>query len=214
MCSGEPNRSGHVSSGPLAPPPPMSVALAAPHAASVDRLRDGSLSLPAQAALVAGTALLTGLLAQFELRVYLWEVPLTLQSLAVYGAGLFLGWRNGLLAMGLYLALGLVLPFYAGGASGLAHLMGASVGYLVAFPLVALVAGAVTERGRGFGRTLLGLGAGSAVLFACGVLGLLAVTDLSAAEAVTNGWLRFVPWDLTKIALVASASAAARRATA
>ena len=192
----------------------MSVALAAPHAASVDRLRDGSLPLAVQAALVVGAALLTGLLAQFELRVYLWEVPLTLQSLAVYGAGLFLGWRSGLLAMALYLALGLVLPFYAGGASGLAHLLSASGGYLFAFPLVALVAGAVTERARGFGRALAGLVAGSAVLFACGVLWLAAATDLSLGEAVVNGWLKFVPWDLTKIALVASAYAAARRATA
>ena len=98
----------------------MSVALAAPSAASVDRLRAGDAPLALQAALVVGTALLTGLLAQFELRVYLWEVPLTLQSIAVYGAGLFLGWRTGALAMLLYLALGLVLPMYAGGGSGLA----------------------------------------------------------------------------------------------
>lgn len=192
----------------------MSVALTAPSAASVDRLRASDAPLALQAALVVGTALLTGLLAQFELRIYLWEVPLTLQSLAVYGAGLFLGWRNGTLAMLLYLALGLVLPFYAGGESGLAHLLGASVGYLVAFPLVALVTGSVTERSRGFGRTILGLVAGSAVLFACGVVGLHTVTDLGWSEAVVNGWLRFVPWDLTKIALVGSVYAAARRATA
>jgi len=192
----------------------MSVALAAPHAASVDRLRDRSLSLPVQAALVVGTALLTGLLAQFEIRVYLWEVPLTLQSLAVYGAGLFLGWRNGLLAMALYLALGLVLPVFAGGASGLAHLLGASGGYLVGFALVPLFVGGLTERSRGLGRTALGLVAGSVVLFGCGVLGLHAATDLSWSEALTNGWLRFIPWDLTKLALVASTYAVARRATA
>ena len=192
----------------------MSVALAAPSAASVDRLRASDAPLALQAALVVGTALLTGLLAQFELRLYLWEVPLTLQSVAVYGAGLFLGWRNGALAMLLYLALGLLLPFYAGGGSGLGHLLGASVGYLVAFPLVALVAGAATERRRGFGRALAGLLGGSVALFACGVAGLAVVADLSLAEAVVNGWLRFVPWDLTKIALVGSAYAAARHATA
>ena len=83
----------------------MSVALAAPSAASVDRLRADDAPLALQAALVVGTALLTGLLAQFELRLYLWEVPLTLQSLAVYGSGLFLGWRLGALSMALYLAL-------------------------------------------------------------------------------------------------------------
>ena len=192
----------------------MSVALAAPSAASVDRLRASDAPLALQAALVVGVALLTGLLAQFEVRLYLWEVPLTLQSLAVYGSGLFLGWRLGALSMLTYLALGLVLPLYAGGGSGLEHLAGASVGYLVAFPLVALVAGAATERSRGFGRTLLGLVGGSVVLFACGVAGLHVVTDLSWGEAAVNGWLRFIPWDLTKIALVGSAYAVARRATA
>lgn len=192
----------------------MSVALAAPSAASVDRLRADDAPLALQAALVVGTALLTGLLAQFELRVYLWEVPLTLQSVAVYGAGLFLGWRTGALAMLLYLALGLVLPMYAGGGTGLDHLLGASVGYLVGFPLVALAAGLVTERRRGVGRTVLGLLAGSVVLFTCGVVGLHIVADYSWAEAAVNGWLKFVPWDLTKIALVTSLYAAARRATA
>ncbi|WP_412062206.1 biotin transporter BioY [Rubrivirga sp. IMCC45206] len=192
----------------------MSLALTAPSAASVDRLRAADAPLVLQAALVVGTALLTALLAQFEVRIYLWEVPLTLQTVAVYGAGLFLGSRNGALAMGLYLALGLALPVYAGGASGLAHLAGASAGYLFAFPLVAAIGGAVTRRRRGFGRSLLALAGGSVALFACGVLGLWLATDLSAAEAVVNGWLRFVPWDLTKIALVGSLYAIARRATA
>ena len=192
----------------------MSVALALPSSASVDRLRADDAPLALQAALIAGAALLTGLLAQFELRIYLWEVPLTLQTLAVYASGLFLGRRSGALAMGLYLALGLVLPFYAGGASGAAHLLGASGGYLLAFPVVAFVTGAITRHNRGFGRSLLALLAGSAVLFGMGTLGLALATDLSGAEAVERGWLRFIPWDLTKIALVGSLYAAARRATA
>ena len=192
----------------------MSVALAAPSATSVDRLRASDAPLAVQAAGVVGAALLTALLAQFEVRVYLWEVPLTLQSLAVYGSGLFLGWRNGALAMLLYLALGLVLPVYAGGGTGVEHLLGASVGYLVAFPLVALAAGAVTQRRRSGGRVLLGLAAGSLALFACGVVGLHLATGLEWGQALVNGWVKFLPWDLTKILLVASVYVGARRATA
>ncbi|MEM6289426.1 MAG: biotin transporter BioY [Bacteroidota bacterium] len=192
----------------------MSVALAAPHASSVDRLRADDAPLALQAALIAGTALLTGLLAQFELRLYLWEVPLTLQTLAVYSSGLVLGRRNAALAMGLYLLLGLALPFYAGGASGPAHLLGASGGYLLAFPLVAFVAGTVTRHNRGLGRTLLALVAASGVLFASGVVGLQVVTGMGAAEALTSGWLKFIPWDLAKIGVVAATYLAARRATA
>ena len=192
----------------------MSVALSVPSAASVDRLRSSDAPLALRAAGVVGFALLTGLLAQFELRLYLWEVPLTLQSLAVYGAGLFLGWRNGALAMLLYLALGLVLPVYAGGGTGIEHLLGASVGYLVGFPLVALAAGAVTDRQRSGGRVLLGLAAGSVALFACGVVGLHIVTGMEWTGALVNGWVKFLPWDVTKILLVASVYVGARRATA
>ncbi len=58
---------GHVSCGPPAPAP-MSVTLTAPSAASVDRLRAADAPLALRLSLVVGTALLTGLLAQFELR--------------------------------------------------------------------------------------------------------------------------------------------------
>ena len=193
----------------------MSVAVASPHAASVDRLRAGDAPLWLQAAGVVGFAALTALFAQAELRLYLWEVPLTLQTVAVYGAGLFLGARNGFLAMALYLAVGLFLPVFSDGGSGLAHLLGLSGGYLMAFPLVAAIGGALTRERRTFGRTLLAIVAGSLVLFTCGVTVLHVAADHATwTESVVGGWLRFVPWDVTKIALVASLYAAARRASA
>ena len=193
----------------------MSVAVAAPHSSSVDRLRASDAPLWLQAAGVLGFAGLTALFAQADLRIYLWEVPLTLQTIAVYSAGLFLGSRNGALAMGLYLALGLALPVFADGGTGLAHLLGASGGYLVAFPFVAALGGALTRERRTVGRTLVALAAGSLLLFAAGVTWLHGVADHATwGQSVTAGWLKFLPWDLTKIALVASLYAAARRASA
>ena len=192
---------------------PMSVTLAAARPAAIDRLRAADLPLTAQVASIAGAALLVALLAQAEVRLYLWEVPLTLQTLAVYGTGLVLGRRNGAIAMGLYLLMGLALPVFAGGESGAAHLFGATGGYLLAFPLVALVGGALTERTRTFDRALLALFAGSLVLFGFGVVVLHSVSGtLSWTAAVDMGWLRFVPWDVAKIMTVALAYTAARRA--
>ena len=193
----------------------MSVAVAAPHSSSVDRLRASDAPLWLQAAGVLGFAVLTALFAQADLRIYLWEVPLTLQTVAVYGAGLFLGSRNGALAMALYLAAGLALPVFADGGTGLAHLLGASGGYLLAFPFVAALGGAVTRERRTVGRTLVALVAGSLLLFTFGVSWLHVAADHATwTESVVGGWLRFVPWDVTKIALVASLYAAARRASA
>jgi biotin transport system substrate-specific component len=69
-------------------------------------------------------------------------VPITLQTFAVILAGLVLGWRRGGLAALLYVVLGLAgLPIFSGGVGGVAVLAGPSVGYLLAFPLGAALAG-------------------------------------------------------------------------
>ena len=189
--------------------------LHSPRTASIDALRGERASAAVQVAGVAGFALLTGLLAQFEVRLYLWEVPISLQTVAVYGAGLVLGARNGLLAMALYLALGLVLPFYAGGASGLAHLAGATGGYLFGMALAAAVIGALSRRMNTFAGSALSVFAGSAVLFTCGVAWLHFAADHATWwHSIESGWLRFVVWDLTKIAFVGAAYTALRRLTA
>lgn len=188
------------------------IALARP--ASIDRLRAADAPLALQAAGVVGFAALTALLAQAELRIYLWEIPLTLQTVAVYASGLFLGRRNGAVAMGLYLLAGLALPIFSDGGSGLTHLLGVTGGYLVGFPVASFLVGHLTRQRRTAGRSALALLAGSAALFACGVAGLVLLADAPLAEAALNGWLRFVPWDLTKIALVAALYTGARRTTA
>jgi biotin transport system substrate-specific component len=190
-------------------------ALHSARTASLDALHGDRASLAAQAAGVAGFALLVGLLAQFEVRLYLWEVPLTLQTVAVYGAGLVLGSRNGFLAMALYLALGLVLPFYAGGASGVEHLVGATGGYLVGMALAAAVIGTLSRRFNTFAGSALSVLAGSAVLFTCGVTWLhFAADHASWWQSLESGWLRFVAWDLTKVAFVSAVYSGLRRLTA
>lgn len=71
-------------------------------------------------------------------------VPITLQTLGVALAGLCLGpWRGGA-AVALYLVVGLAgMPVFAQGRAGLGVLAGPSAGYLVAFPVAAVVTGAV-----------------------------------------------------------------------
>ena len=75
-------------------------------------------------------------------------VPIAAQTFAVLLVGGALGFRRGLMAAGLYLVLGLALPVYAGGASGLHTLigrdaghwvLGATGGYLLGFVLAAAI---------------------------------------------------------------------------
>ena len=148
-----------------------------------------------------------------QVRIYLWEVPITLQTVAVYGAGLVLGGRNGALAMGLYLAAGLVAPVFAGEAYGIGYLTGsASAGYLLSYPLVAALVGWATARQRTFFGSGLAMAVGMVVLFTSGVVWLhVAAGHTTWWESIVKGALLFAAWDLAKVWLVAGADAGLRR---
>lgn len=69
-------------------------------------------------------------------------IPLTIQSLVILLVPLIAGWRIGLSAVLVYLiAGGLGLPVFAQGASGWTHFAGLSGGYLLGFPIAALLVG-------------------------------------------------------------------------
>lgn len=73
-------------------------------------------------------------------------IPLTLQTLGVALTGLCLGPWRGFAAMILYVAVGTAgLPVFSGGAAGLGILIGPTGGYLLSFPLAALVSGFVAR---------------------------------------------------------------------
>lgn len=69
-------------------------------------------------------------------------VPITLQTLAIMVTGIVLGpWRAGA-ALGLYVAVGLAgLPIFSQFRGGIGLLFGPSAGYIIAFPVVAIVVG-------------------------------------------------------------------------
>jgi biotin transport system substrate-specific component len=122
----------------------------------------------------------------------------------VYGSGLFLGWRNGLLAQILYLALGLFFPVFAGDGFGAAYIFAAaSGGYLLAFPIVAALVGRLSSSWNGTLGTVLCLVAGSLALFSIGTVWLHYVADHATwIESFDKGWFRFIPADLAKILFV------------
>ena len=185
--------------------------LHSPRLATVDAIRQEHASAAVQVLGIVGFALLTALGAQ--VRIYLWEVPITMQTLFVYGSGLYLGWRNGMFAMLLYLALGLVFPVYAGGSFGPAYLFGAvSAGYLLGMPLSAAVIGRLSRRWNALSGSILSIIGGSLVLFTVGVVWLhFAADHTSWLESIDKGWLRFVLFDLAKILFVGLVYTGTRR---
>ncbi|HYE57994.1 MAG TPA: biotin transporter BioY [Rhodothermales bacterium] len=182
---------------------------AAPALPLVDRLRADHAGVLAQTAGIAVFTLLMVLGAQ--VRIPLFEVPFTLQTLAVYGAGLFLGARSGALSGLLYLVLGLFLPVFAGAEYGAGYLLGATGGYLVALPLVAFVAGRLTEQRRSWLGSVAACLASLVVLFTLGLVWFKLVSGYSWGTVLARGLFPFVLFDLAKIGVATFAYAGARR---
>jgi biotin transport system substrate-specific component len=177
------------------------LSLQSARSAFVDRLREENASAILQATGIAGFALLTALGAQIQFRIYLWEVPITLQTAAVYASGLYLGWRSGLLAQLLYLTLGLFLPVFAGDGYGVNYLFGlVSAGYLLSYPVAAAVIGALSKRWNSFSGSTLAMLVGSAIVFAGGVVWLHYMAGHATwYESIDKGFLRFVLVDIVKV---------------
>src|SRR5271163_4630310 len=97
---------------------------------------------------VVVASLFVAVCAQVEIRLPFTPVPLSGSTLGVLYAGTLLGSRRGAAALALYLLAGAAgFPAFSGGASGLARLLGPSGGYLIGFPIGALCAGLLAERG-------------------------------------------------------------------
>jgi biotin transport system substrate-specific component len=107
------------------------------------------------------------------------------------------------------------LPVFAPGPiafSGLAHLVGPTGGYLLAYPFaVALISFLWRSTGRGFSTALAAAAIGNLAILACGALWLGFLTHASAAMAFNLGVLPFLPGDALKIAAAAALATGCQR---
>jgi biotin transport system substrate-specific component len=146
-------------------------------------------------------------------------VPITLATLGVLLAGVLLGPWRGAAACLVYLLVGFAgVPVFAGGASGVGVLAGPSAGYLLAYPVGALVAGALVRAlaRRGWHRAVLGLflatAVASAVVHAAGVAGLVRAGAFTSVHDAAVFDLAFWPGDLLKGLVAALVAAMVHRA--
>lgn len=128
-------------------------------------------------------------------------VPMTLQPLFVLLAGVVLGPRLGAAAMLAYLSLGLAgVPVFSAGRAGLAHVLGPTGGYLVAFPPAAFVAGWLAgDRRSGAVRLGIALLAGLAVIYTGGVAQFAALTGEPLGRVLARAVGPFVAGDFIKL---------------
>lgn len=169
--------------------------------------------VPRQLLIMVGASLLVAISARFSLPLPFTPVPLTLQNFAVLVVGIALGSRRGFAALSLYLAEGAAgLPFFSGGAYGLAALLGPTGGYLLSYPVVAFVAGWIVERtAKDFRHALLAAVAAELVLFVAGISYLVALTHVSWLQAASFGLYPFVFAEIMKITAAAGVANRLRR---
>lgn len=134
-------------------------------------------------------------------------VPITLQTLGVMLAGSILGARKGAGAVLLFLALVAIgLPLLSGGRGGLGVFTTPSVGFLIAWPIAALVIGWLIERAGAPYRLWWGISAnivgGIIVMYAFGLTGIMIVGGLSFTAALAATAV-FIPGDVVKAVLAA-----------
>jgi biotin transport system substrate-specific component len=147
-------------------------------------------------------------------------VPVTLQTFGVLFGGALLGFRRALLAVGLYLLLGIVgLPVFAydqatatyrSGIDTIVHFSGGislapTGGYLLGFLVAGGLIGRLAELGwdRKIGGSVAAMLIGNVIIYVIGVPWLMLAAQLDLSDGLTYGLWPFIPGDVVKLAIAA-----------
>jgi biotin transport system substrate-specific component len=172
-------------------------------------VQENWVDLVRQTTIVIGASAVIAICARLVLPLPFTPVPLSLANFGVLLIGLCLGSKRGFAAAALYLAWGAMgLPVFSpAGFGGIAQLFGPTGGYLLAYPVVAFIAGWISERGSSsFTRNLFAGVAAEFALFASGIAWLAVMTG-SWQRAVAFG---LAPFFFAEVMKVMAAAASAR----
>jgi biotin transport system substrate-specific component len=147
--------------------------------------------------------------AHAALPLYFTPVPLTLQPFAVLLLGLLLSPRLAAATLLAYLGEGAIgLPVFSPGpvsTPGIAHLFGPTGGYLLAYPLAAMIISFLFRRShRSFFSAVAAAAAGNLIILSGGAVWLAAVGHASLPVVLTQSLLPFLPGDALKVVAAAA----------
>jgi biotin transport system substrate-specific component len=139
------------------------------------------------------------------IRIPLYPVPITLQTLFVILAGAVLGARTGTLSQSIYLTIGVVgLPLFAGTAAGLAVFSGPTGGYLLGFLPAAYLVGRLINKKTTLLWQVTVFALASVVILVLGVTHLSLVFTHDFRSALAIGFFPFLLGDAVKVLAAAS----------
>jgi len=138
-----------------------------------------------------------------NIRINLWPVPITMQTFGAFTIAFFFGSRKGFLSFLAYMLAGVVgFSVFAGWKSGMAVMMGPTVGYLVGMLVAAFFVGMMIE--KGYGRTkksvLLVMVVGNLIIYSLGLIGLkMFLGEVGLVGLLMAGLIPFLIGDFLKI---------------
>jgi biotin transport system substrate-specific component len=173
----------------------------------VDLVGDDVVENIARAAVLAA---LTGAFAyvSFPNPLSTGGVPVTLQVLGVFLAGIFLGPLWGGVSMGLYIVAGaLGAPIFAGASAGVGVLLGPTGGYIWSYPVAAVLVGVVVHdglelrspRAAGLPRLVGSMVLAVPVIYLGGMASLILAGGYGLVESFFVGAAPFLPAETFKI---------------
>ena len=130
-------------------------------------------------------------------------VPLSLATFAVYLSGSILGKKQGTLAAGLYLLIGIIgVPVFSGFSGGFQKLAGVTGGYLIGYLPCAFLSGLGAEKAEERKKKAIlpvMMAAGTAVLYGIGTAWFMIQTGNAFGVALSLCVIPFLPGDAVKI---------------
>ncbi len=129
-------------------------------------------------------------------------VPIVLQNLFVFLAGLLLGSRWGFACVAVYILVGACgLPIFSIGRGGIGHILGPTGGYLMGFLPAVYVIGLITEKTKHLVIIdVIAMVCGGIIIYACGVTWLKIITGMTLTKTLAVGMYPFILGDALKIA--------------
>lgn len=129
-------------------------------------------------------------------------VPMTLQTFIIPLAGIILGTKKGFISTLLYVLLGLVgLPVFAGLTGGVNIVLGPTGGFIVSFPIMALLTGIGYKKGKTSDK-ILGILLGTVINYIFGMIVFSIVTSSNLQTAFIACVLPFIPTTIIKMIFI------------
>lgn len=152
---------------------------------------------------LTATALMTAVLCILSpMALPIGPVPITLSNFIILLTIYILGWKKATISLLLFLLLGFAgLPVFSGFVGGPAKVLGPTGGYLIGYIPMAVIAGILIDRTKSRPVHILGMIAGTVVLYAFGTAWFCFQANYTVGAALSVCVFPFVPGDLVKMFL-------------